>query len=237
MSRVSFLIDLPHYPEAVRDPIFVKTVIMLRDLPFDLHAAEYDAWFEKHPAVFESELAAIREAWPRHKPLKSLEIGTATGRFAHALEITEGLEPFGRMCEIAEKKGVQTFRGAAEDLPYGELQFDVVLMNCISCLESTEKAFQEAYRVLKAGGCLLVPFIDKDSKIGQYYESRRNENVFYRHERFYSPAEVEAMVRKAGFTPSGFSQTLFNDLNKITVPEPVKPGYGEGSYVVAKAVK
>jgi SAM-dependent methyltransferase len=210
---------------------------MLSDLPFNLHTAEYDEWFEKHPAVFESELVAIRDAWPEDHIIRSLEIGSATGRFAKALNITEGLEPSGNMCAIAEERGVHTYQGLAEDLPYGELQFDVVLMNCVSYLENTERAFLEAYRVLKLGGYLLVPFIDKDSRIGRYYETRRDESIFYRHASFYSVSDMKAKARKAGFRDLVFSQTLFNDLDKITVAEPVKPGYGEGSYVLLKAIK
>jgi SAM-dependent methyltransferase len=210
---------------------------MLKDLPFDNHVAEYDAWFEKHPAVFESELAIIRDAWPKGDKIRSLEIGSATGRFAKALTITEGLEPSGTMCDMAEERGVHTYRGFAEDLPYGELQFDVVLMNCLSYLENNARAFSEAYRVLKYGGSLLVPFIDKESRIGRYYESRKEKSIFYKQASFYTVAEIETRIRNTGFKNLTFSQTLFNELDKITATEPVKPGHGEGSYVLLKAVK
>lgn len=210
---------------------------MFKNLPFDTHAAEYDAWFEKHPAVFESELAAIKGAWPKADKIRSLEIGSATGRFAKALNITEGLEPSGAMCDIAEERGVHTYPGFAEDLPYGELQFDVVLMNCLSYMENMDRAFSEAYRVLKYGGFLLVPFIEKESRIGRYYESRREQSIFYKQASFYSVSEIEVRVRKTGLKNVTFSQTLFNELDKIAAAERVKPGYGEGSYVLLKAVK
>lgn len=210
---------------------------MIKDLPFDNHAAEYDDWYEKHPAVFESELAAIRNAWPKNSNIISLEIGSATGRFNQALHITEGLDPSAAMCNIAEQRGVSTLRGFAEDLPYGDLQFDVVLMNCLSYLENPAKAFKEAYRILKYGGSLLLPFIDKDSPIGKYYESKRDQSLFYRKASFYAVTELDSMLRKAGFQILAFSQTLFNDLDKITQPEPVKSGYGEGSYILIKAIK
>src|SRR5689334_21983127 len=117
---------------------------MLTDLPFNAHAAEYDAWYEKYPAVFESELAAIRNAWPQGPTIQSLEIGTGTGRFNRALNITEGLDPSEAMCAIAEERGATTLRGFAEDLPYGDVQFDVVLLNCLNYLENPEKAMKEA---------------------------------------------------------------------------------------------
>lgn len=210
---------------------------MLRDLPFNAHAAEYDAWYEKYPGVFESELAAIRNAWPKGSNIQSLEIGSGTGRFNRALNITEGLDPSEAMCSIAEERGVKTYRGFAEDLPYGDLQFDVVLMNCLSYLENPEKAFKESYRILKYGGSLLLPFIDKDSLIGKYYETKRDQSLFYKQASFYSVLELEAKLKRAGFKILAFSQTLFNDLDKITQAEPVKPGYGEGSYILIKAIK
>jgi ubiquinone/menaquinone biosynthesis C-methylase UbiE len=211
---------------------------MLKDLPFNMHAAEYDAWFEKHPGVFESELAAIKNAWPAHKHIKSLEIGSATGRFSKALEITEGLEPAGKMCDIAEARGVNTMRGIAEDLPYGDLQFDVVLMNCcISYLENIERAFVQAYRVLKYGGYLLVGFIDKNSRIGNYYQNRRTESIFYKHASFFSVKVVEERLRNAGFSNFEFSQTLFDELENIKEAEAVRSGYGDGSFVLIKAIK
>lgn len=210
---------------------------MLSDLPFNTHAAEYDAWYEKYPAVFESELAAIRNAWPKGPNIQSLEIGSATGRFNRALDITEGLDPSEAMNTIAEQRGVLTIRGFAEDLPYGDLQFDVVLMNCLSYLENLDKAFKETYRVLKYGGSLLLPVIDKDSRIGKYYENRKEQSIFYRKASFYTIPELEVKLRKAGFHYLSFSQTLFNDLDKITQVEPVKPGYDEGSYILIKAIK
>lgn len=237
VRTVSISIDPGQSERHANVGIFEKTIVMLKDLPFDAHAAEYDAWFEKHSPVFESELAAIRGAWPKGDKIKSLEIGSATGRFAKALNITEGLDPSGAMCARAEERGVNSYIGIAEDLPYGELQFDVVLINCSSYLENTARAFSEAYRVLKYGGYLLVPIIDKSSRIGQYYESRKNDNIFYRQASFYSVEDMEARVKNAGFRNLVFSQTLFNDLDKIITVEPVEPGFGKGSYVLIKAIK
>jgi SAM-dependent methyltransferase len=210
---------------------------MLRNLPFNQYAAEYDAWYEKYPAVFESELAIIRNAWPKGPNIMSLEIGSNTGRFSQALGITEGIDPSGTMCTIAEERGVNTERGFAEDLPYGDIQFDVVLMNCLSYLENPEKAFKEAYRILKYGGSLLLPFIAKDSRIGKYYEEKRRQSIFYKQANFYTINHLREKLENAGFHNLAFSQTLFNDLDMITQAEPIKPGFGEGSYILIKAVK
>lgn len=66
----------------------------MNESPFDIYAEKYDMWYEEHYAVYESELEAIRELLPEVIPEKSLEIGAGTGRFASALGISYGLDPF-----------------------------------------------------------------------------------------------------------------------------------------------
>ena len=58
---------------------------------FDTHTLQYDAWFERHRAAYESEVAALRalatggDRW--------LEVGVGTGRFAVPLGVGYGVEP------------------------------------------------------------------------------------------------------------------------------------------------
>jgi hypothetical protein len=44
-------------------------------------------------------------------------------------------------------------------------------------------------------------------------------------------------LRKNRFQNLQFSQTLFRPLDEIKELEPAKPGYGEGSFVLIKAIK
>ena len=48
---------------------------------------------------------------------------------------------------------------------------------------------------------------------------------------------VKEMLTKAGFKGFIFVQTLFGELDEIETAQDTKPGYGEGSLVVVKAVK
>jgi len=211
---------------------------MLKNLSFNDHVKEYDLWFEKHPYVFETEVAAIKKLFPQGDNLMSLEVGSGTGKFAKSLGIKEGLDPSANMCTAAEEQGIDTFIGFAEDLPYESLQFDFVLMNyCISYFESLQKAFKEAFRVLKPGGPLVVGFIEKNSRIGHYYKTAKAQSIYYKQARFFSVQEVEKELLNAGFSNLQFSQTLFNDLDDIKSVEPSIPGYGEGSYILIKAIK
>lgn len=102
--------------------------------------------------------------------------------------------------------------------------------------ESPE-AFKEAYRVLKQGGCLIAGLIDKDSRIGKYYQERKPESVFYKNAKFYIVAKIEKELKAAGFKKLQFLQTLFHDLDKVESIERPLPGYGKGSYVLIKAIK
>jgi ubiquinone/menaquinone biosynthesis C-methylase UbiE len=141
----------------------------------------------------------------------TLEVGSGTGRFSKALGIRSGLEPSAGMDAIAEERGIETVRGVAEEMPYQNQQFDVVLMNfCISYFENLQRAFAEAFRVLRSGGVLIVGFIDKNSLLGKYYEGKRNKSVFYKSANYYSVNEVEEKMKAAGFKTQEIFQTLFN---------------------------
>lgn len=194
----------------------------------------YETWYEKHEAVFISELEAIRELLPAKG--KGIEIGLGTGNFASALKLEGGIEPALRMRERAIAKGLKVEDAIAENLPYKNGTFDKVLIVTVCYFDDVQKALKECNRVLKTGACLVVGFIDRDSQIGKYYQSRK-ENIFYENARFYNAEEMVRMITNAGFKHLEFRQTLFNSLDNILVPEDAEEGYGEGSFVVIKGVK
>lgn len=211
---------------------------MKTNLPFDTHVAEYEDWYESHPLVFKSEVEAVREMLPEGDKLMGIEIGVGTGRFSQALGIKEGVEPSENMRRLAIDRGIEVVDGSAEQLPYGDLRFDFVLMNfCISYFEDLHAAFREAARVLKNKGTLIVGFIDRNSPIGEEYERRKPESTFYRDANFYTVDKVVRELTGAGFRHFDFCQTLFKPLNEIKEFESAIPGYGRGSFVVIKAKK
>lgn len=209
---------------------------MTKISPFERFTDQYEAWFDKHLMVYEAELRAIKEMIPSGK--SGLEIGTGSGRFAAPLGIRYGVEPSGRMREIAQKRGIQAIDGTAERLPFDDSRFDFVLMVTTICfVEDIGMSMQEARRVLSYGGLLIIGFIDRESKMGRIYLSRQNENVFYKDANFFSVLEIIEHMRGAGFTDIKFNQTVFGRLEETAEDEPVKPGYGEGSFVVICGIK
>ena len=54
---------------------------------------------------------------------------------------------------------------------------------------------------------------------------------------FYSVNGIVSQLEKVGFNHFNFIQTLYHNLTEISDIEPVKVGYGEGSFVVLRAIK
>ncbi|HEY9221540.1 MAG: class I SAM-dependent methyltransferase [Lutibacter sp.] len=205
---------------------------------FNENVVAYEAWYEKYPEVYLSEVAALKEQFLKlPENIKGIEVGIGTGRFAKVLGIKEGVEPANEMAAIALKRGIEVVNGTAENLPMRDMYFDFVLFVTICHLNSVKQAFKEAYRVLKPKGSIVVGFIDKDQKIGKTYEENRMRSTFFRYANFYSVAQVTKLLKEAGFKDFEYNQTLFGELDEIKEVQIPKQSYGEGSFVVVKAIK
>ena len=209
---------------------------MAKTRPFEVYADRYEAWFVKHRYAYESELRAVRTLLqPRGT---GLEIGAGTGRFASPLGIRFGVEPAKAMRRLARRRGIEVVAAVAEELPFRDRVFDHVLMVTTICfVDDVKRAVGEAYRVLQPGGLFIVGFVDRNSALGLDYQQHKQENVFYREADFYSTDEVVFYLREAGFGEFAFTQTIFRALHEVRYAEPVRAGYGEGSFVVAKGRK
>jgi SAM-dependent methyltransferase len=207
---------------------------MARTEPFEEHSFLYEDWFVKNRFVYDSELLAVRSRLPRRG--KGVEIGLGSGRFAAPLGITVGIEPAAAMREMAKDRGIEVIGGTAEALPFKDCAFDFALMVTAICfVDNPEEALQEIHRVLKPNGSIVIGFVDKDSLIGRMYLRKRHESLFYGIATFFSVGEVVGYLKRAGFKDFRFSQTIFRSLKEITHIEPIRDGYGEGSFVVISA--
>lgn len=105
--------------------------------------------------------------------IKILEVGCGTGRFIEELvklkHEPEGMDPSEDMLEVCRKKlgESQAFfrRGEADQLPYGEGQFDFVysirVMNQVESVDYAHRAIAEMLRVTKPGGRVLIEYMDR----------------------------------------------------------------------------
>jgi ubiquinone/menaquinone biosynthesis C-methylase UbiE len=204
---------------------------MNRIEPFELFPERYETWFEKNQYAYLSELEAIKYFIPKHG--KGMEIGVGSGRFAAPLKIPFGIEPSSKMRSLAASKGITTIAGIAEALPFHESQFDFVLMITTICfLDRIQSALNEAYKVLKPHGRLIIGFVDKNSTIGKSYQKNKKKSLFYQDAIFYSTDEVTDYLTQIEFKNIQIIQTLFKPLISIRTIEPIKEGHGKGSFVV-----
>ena len=209
---------------------------MPKTAPFERYTEQYEEWFENNRWVYEAELRAVKAMMPT--PAHGVEIGVGTGRFAEPLGIEMGVEPSKRMREIAQKRGIRVLDGVAEELPFGDGDFDVVLMVTTICfIDDTNRSLLEVHRVLSRGGFLIIGFVDRDSMVGKTYLNRQRENVFYKDATFFSVDELVECMEQAGFSDLVFNQTIFGALSETRGDEPVRPGHGEGSFVVIRGRK
>ena len=209
---------------------------MPRTKAFDNNSKLYDDWFTDNKYAFLSELQAVKKVFPKDK--EGIEIGIGSGIFAEPLKITEGIDPSASMREKAKHRGINAVNGVAEDLPYKTESKDFALMITSICfVDDINKSFNEAKRVLKKGGDFIIGFVDKDSPVGQIYLEHKAESVFYKEATFYGTEELYELLEKNNFNPIETVQTIFGNLPEINKVQEVKPGYGEGSFVVIKAVK
>ena len=209
---------------------------MIKTAPFETHVEQYEAWYEKYKAVYESELLAIQELLP--KTGEGIEIGVGTGRFASRLGIKKGVEPVAQMGAIAKTRGIEVVSSLAEALPISKGKFDYVLFVTIEHLADPEMAFKEAHRILKPEGALIVAFIDKERPLGLQYQKNKQNSTFYHDANFYSVDEVLGFLKNQEFRDFEFAQTLFGrTLEACNVMQKPVNRYGKRSFVVIRAYK
>ncbi len=229
--------------------------------PFDEYAEEYDSWFLKNRNVLRSEVLLLK--YFLENPGKSLSVGCGSGLFEyllrteHGIDIRFGVEPSEGMARIAEKRGMEVTSGVAEELPYPDEEFDTVLLNGTpSYLSDLEKAFREAFRVLKPKGSIVVADVPAESSYGILYQlaaSSESWNVpplariapdhpypleFTKSANWRTTEEKVECLVQTGFAALEFAQTLTRHprYSDNLVEEPVT-GFDRGDYVAIRARK
>lgn len=205
-------------------------------MPFDQHYHQYEQWFAENQYVYLSEIAAVRHFISSSG--LGMEIGVGSGQFASPLNIPFGIDPSEKMLRLAQKKRITILKSVAKHLPLKDKLFDFVLMITTICfLDDVNIAVQETRRILKPDGRLIIGLLDKNSPLGQIYQAKKQQNVFYQSATFYSTEEIISLLEQNQFTNIQIVQTVFGNLAEITAIQPYKNGYGEGGFVVIRALK
>ncbi|MGD2121587.1 MAG: class I SAM-dependent methyltransferase [Gemmatimonadota bacterium] len=233
----------------------------MSEQPFDEHAAEYDSWFLKNRNVLQSEVELL--AAVLRDPGRALSVGCGSGLFemilrdSHDIDVHFGVEPAEGMAEIAEKRGMEVKLGPAENLPFDDDSFDTVLFNGTpSYIGNLQEAFEEAYRVLREGGQIVVADVPAESSYGTLYRLAAMVGTwdddslraiapavpypmeFAAAAKWRTTQEKLDLLEQVGFSSPETTQTLtlhpkFSD---DAVESPV-PGHERGDYVAIRARK
>jgi len=233
----------------------------MSDQVFDEFAGIYDGWFLQNRNILESEVRLI--AHVLGSPGSVLSVGCGSGLFEsilkkdYGIEIIDGLEPSEDMAGVARQRGMEVKIGSAEDLPYPSESFDTVLFNgSPGYISDLGKAFEEAFRMLRAGGHVVVADVPAESGYGLLYQFAATRSSWedpallgvapahpYPIElaaaaNWRTTAEKVDLLRLNGFSNFAYAQTLtthprFSDYEA----EDPEEGYDRGSYVAIRARK
>lgn len=195
--------------------------------PFDALASAYDAWFEDEgKIVFVIEVKAFQKVLPL-LPKPWLEVGVGSGRFAQALGIKMGIDPSSELLTMARKRGIKVFQAKGEERFFDEETFGTIFLIVTLCfVDSPLAVLQEAYRILRPGGKIVLGLMLRDSPWGRFYSAKKDErHRFYKHATFYSYEEVTELLEHTGFAVEKFVSTLFQKPNEVEAMEPPREGF------------
>jgi len=167
---------------------------------YDLAASDYD---KKEKYLDSFEKGKVMELLGDIYNKKILDAGAGTGRLSAAMakagaEII-ALDISKAMLKVLKRKNprVQTVVGDAEALPFAGETFDwVVAAFLIVHLKDPSRFFDEAYRVLKDGGRLLVTNINQKEppEIRAKKEAIKIESYYHR------PEKIRDLISSLAFT-------------------------------------
>jgi demethylmenaquinone methyltransferase/2-methoxy-6-polyprenyl-1,4-benzoquinol methylase len=130
-----------------------------------------------------------------------LDLGGGTGRAARALpDDSLVLDASLPMLFRARDFDLETVRGDVRTLPLGPDVVDgVVIVDALHHFPAVERAITEASRVLRPGGALVIREFDPTTLRGRALVW--GEKLVGFASTFFTPADVESMLREAGLEP------------------------------------
>ena len=127
-----------------------------------------------------------------------LDVGCGIGQFEQLLPSLNiiGLDSYGEMLEEARKRSIKTFvLGNAENLSFDDNQFDAVFyVATLEFIGDYQKAIQEAYRVTKPNGKILVMMLNPESEY--FKEHMQREDSYFRKVQHTNLSEIEAYIAR-----------------------------------------
>jgi ubiquinone/menaquinone biosynthesis C-methylase UbiE len=182
--------------------------------PFDALANDYDAWYDEPVgrAILAAELDCLRRLVGTCHG-RWLEVGVGSGRFAAGLEIGEGIDPAANMLQLAARRGVRTYLGTADNLPFPDGSLDGILLALTMCfIDDPAEALRECRRVLTVNGVLLVGIVPADSPWGLLYARKKAKgHRIYASATFRTVQQTVDLVEAAGLRLRNAASTLLRN--------------------------
>ncbi|MFL5304924.1 MAG: class I SAM-dependent methyltransferase [Polyangia bacterium] len=177
-----------------------------RPTPYDQIAAGYNRRYQlnAYAGIWSTILSVLRDAGRTHV----LEVGCGTGFWLAKLAAVPGatvagIDPSTEMLRQAQgTAGGDLRQGVAEDLPWDDAAFDVVLcINALHHFEEPEAAIKEAFRALRPGGKFLSVGLDPEEGLDRWYVYDFFPEALARdRRRFASRDRRLSWLEAAGFT-------------------------------------
>ncbi|MGC8795706.1 class I SAM-dependent methyltransferase [Thermodesulfovibrio sp.] len=192
--------------------------------PFESYVTEYDKWYdsEKGKIIYENEAKCIQKFLGSCKD-RILEVGVGTGRFAVLSKNVTGVDKAFSPLKIAKLRGIPVARAKAEVLPFRDKTFSCVMfIVTLPFVENVFLALNEAKRVLKDNGSIIVGEIFLDSYLGKLYEEKKRQgHPFYRFAKFYHFTEFQEILSQCCLK----TEKVFGTLKNFSFqnPEPEEP--------------
>ena len=128
--------------------------------------------------------------------LQVLDVGCGAGNMMHHLahygHVT-GVDNNPKPLEVARQRGLSVREGTADDLPFGQDEFDLLtLLDTVEHVPAEGKVFEECRRVLRNGGKLMIT-----GPAFMFLWSRND--IINMHQRRYTVPELKRKLEEHGF--------------------------------------
>ncbi len=177
-----------------------KIKVLNSEEGYNLAARRYDE-MEGYLNSFEKENLFYLLKDVRDK--KVLDIGAGTGRVSVMLKRNgakvTALDLSESMLSILKKKepAIEIVIGDAESLPFGDETFDVIVAAFVVVhLSEPRRFFEEAYRVLKDGGQLLITNINQKEPP----EVKTDQGKIKIESYYHRPEEIKEKLEELAFS-------------------------------------
>ncbi|MGE5141315.1 MAG: class I SAM-dependent methyltransferase [Rudaea sp.] len=160
-------------------------------------------WFATRTWAIEKFLGAL----PRSGGLDILDIGCGAGNMIHHLSRygrVKGIEVDARPVRMAQQRGYDVRQAdATQRIPFADGSFDLVTaLDVIEHVDQDHRILEEAYRVLRPGGCVLVT-----TPAFQWLWSDNDE--LNAHKRRYTAGQLAGGMQAAGLQVKRISYNFF----------------------------